>query len=64
MSDPQCGNCRECLMDAWDGQGFSPLATRMVLCADCGNKRCPKATDCTNPCSGSNEVGQKGSAYE
>lgn len=36
----------------------------MILCATCGNKRCPKAADHKNECSGSNEPGQKGSAYE
>jgi hypothetical protein len=36
---------------------------RMVLCPECGNKRCPKANDHRNKCSGSNEPGQRGSAY-
>lgn len=36
---------------------------RMVLCPDCGNKRCPKANDHSNACTGSNEPGQPGSAY-
>ncbi|WP_424624481.1 hypothetical protein [Achromobacter marplatensis] len=36
---------------------------RMVLCPECGNKRCPRATDHRNACSGSNELGQAGSAY-
>ncbi|MGL4649946.1 MAG: hypothetical protein ACRC1H_11100 [Caldilineaceae bacterium] len=37
---------------------------RMALCPDCGNKRCPKANDHRNVCTGSNEPGQPGSAYE
>lgn len=37
---------------------------RMVLCPDCGNKRCPKATDHRNACTDSNAVGQKGSSWE
>lgn len=37
---------------------------RMVLCVTCGNKRCPHAADHDLVCTGSNEVGQKGSAYE
>ncbi|BBE76233.1 hypothetical protein [Phytobacter sp. MRY16-398] len=37
--------------------------TRFVVCPDCGNKRCPKANDHRNACSGSNEPGQEGSAY-
>lgn len=36
---------------------------RFVVCPDCGNKRCPKANDHSNACSGSNEPGQEGSAY-
>jgi|GEM_PF-3173831 len=36
---------------------------RFVVCPDCGNKRCPKANDHRNTCSGSNEPGQDGSAY-
>lgn len=39
------------------------LSSRMVLCPTCGNKRCPKANDHRNACSGSNEPGQAGSAY-
>ncbi|MGO4763829.1 hypothetical protein AB4120_14930 [Cupriavidus sp. 2KB_3] len=37
---------------------------RMVVCTDCGNKRCPKATDHRNACTDSNAVGQKGSSWE
>lgn len=36
---------------------------RMILCPVCGNKRCPKATDHRNACTGSNEPGQPGSNY-
>jgi hypothetical protein len=35
----------------------------MIVCPDCGNKRCPHATDHEDPCTGSNEFGQEGSAY-
>lgn len=37
---------------------------RFVVCSVCGNKRCPKANDHRHECSGSNESGQKGSAWE
>jgi DNA-directed RNA polymerase subunit RPC12/RpoP len=37
---------------------------RMIVCPECGNKRCPKATNHENACTGSNEVGQKGSSWE
>ncbi len=36
----------------------------MILCTKCGNKRCPKATDCSYDCTDSNEPGQPGSRYE
>ena len=43
-----------------------PIAehSRMALCPDCGNKRCPKANDHRNACTGSNDLGQKGSPWE
>ena len=40
-----------------------PYSIRMALCPTCGNKRCPKANDHRNECTGSNEPGQPGSAY-
>lgn len=43
---------------------IDPRLMHMFLCAICGNKRCPHATDHINPCTGSNEPGQKGSVYE
>lgn len=36
---------------------------RFVVCPKCGNKRCPRANDHRNACTGSNEPGQEGSAY-
>lgn len=33
-------------------------------CEICGNKRCPRHTDHRLACSGSNEPGQEGSAYQ
>lgn len=41
-----------------------PETIRMILCAKCGSKRCPHATDHRNACTGSNEPGQKGSSWE
>jgi hypothetical protein len=38
---------------------FSPF----IVCSVCGNKRCPKATDCNLECHGSNAEGQPGSIY-
>ena len=61
--------CRQCLRDRNEGNViagvFFPAELRtMILCQKCGNKRCPHAADHRNKCSGSNEPGQKGSAYE
>ena len=37
---------------------------RMVLCPNCGNKRCPKANHHDNACTNSNAPGQPGSSWE
>lgn len=37
--------------------------SQMIACPNCGNKRCPKATDHNHRCTGSNEPGQPGSRY-
>lgn len=39
-------------------------AARAFAPCECGNKRCPKSTWHENACTGSNEVGQPGSAWE
>lgn len=51
----RCG-CRAC-------RPVTLADMRMVLCEQCGNKRCPHANDHRNPCTNSNEPGQPGSAY-
>jgi len=58
-----CGNCHMCLKDKTDERGWPWLAQRMILCPDCGNKRCPRATDHRLTCTNSNEPGQPGSCY-
>lgn len=35
----------------------------IILCPECGNKRCPRASDHDLSCSGSNDPGQPGSVY-
>jgi hypothetical protein len=52
---PACG-CEAC-------QPNTSLGMRMILCATCGNKRCPHATDHRHACTNSNEPGQPGSSY-
>jgi hypothetical protein len=43
--------------------GSPAIRSRMYLCAICGNKRCPHATDHRLDCSGSNAPGQEGLYY-
>lgn len=47
-------DCEQCRVDA------KALRTYMILCPDCGNKRCPKAENHRYKCTGSNNVGQVG----
>jgi ribosomal protein L37AE/L43A len=37
---------------------------RFIVCPECGNKRCPRASNHVLACTGSNEVGQLGSDYK
>ncbi|GEM_PF-2948223 len=47
-------DCLHCQSDA------NELSRRMILCKDCGNKRCPKAQNHRFNCTGSNVIGQIG----
>ena len=46
-----------------DGILWNPFGMPFIMCKVCGCKRCPKATDCSLECTGSNEPGQLGSVY-
>ena len=59
----KCYNCHVCLEGEVNEFNIPILATRMVLCSICGNKRCPRATDHELECTGSNQPGQPGSNY-
>lgn len=63
---PRSCECWACLklLPKIEGELFDSRFCRMVLCAKCGNKRCPHANDHRNVCTNSNAPGQKGSAYE
>lgn len=57
-----CGSCLE--KAGHDPQTGLPWTVEiMSLCTECGNKRCPKATNHELSCSGSNLPGQPGSIY-
>lgn len=51
--------CESCLRARGDSARWM-----MVVCSICGNKRCPHAANHKNACTGSNELGQKGSSFE
>lgn len=56
--------CYNCNVDRLDESGRLPyVATRMIVCPECGNKRCPHATDHNLACTNSNDPGQPGSRY-
>lgn len=58
----ECG-CRTCIDAEPNAFGLTSLpnsASVLVVCVECGNKRCPKAQHHDHECSGSNEVGQVG----
>lgn len=59
--DPRVCGCQTCL-SARAATG-ADIPVRMVVCAQCGNKRCPHATDHRLSCTNSNDPGQWGSAY-
>jgi len=61
-SPKQCG-CYNCMSHVRGEHGFPMVLSQMILCPECGNKRCPKATDHNNECTNSNESGQIGSRY-
>jgi len=62
---PEQCECHRCIEEKGLKVGPLPLSSvKMILCPACGNKRCPKANDHRNECSGSNEPGQPGSAYK
>ena len=63
VDKPDCG-CYNCMHKKEDKNGWSLAALTFIVCPNCGNKRCPKATDHTLECTNSNEPGQKGSRYE
>jgi len=66
MTNPYCW-CYECNRERQTfigGMSVPFFRTHMIVCPECGNKRCPKATNHENACTGSNEPGQAGSMYK
>jgi len=59
---PAC-DCHRCVSERPANGLRGIMYCRMITCPDCGNKRCPKASDHRLHCTNSNEPGQKGSVY-
>jgi hypothetical protein len=57
--------CHLCIRkkDLRGPEGFPLNLTKMILCSNCGNKRCPKASDHSLECTESNSPNQPGSVY-
>ncbi|HEX9088225.1 MAG TPA: hypothetical protein VF867_11920 [Arthrobacter sp.] len=61
-----CGRCeseRLAARKAVSGNWLDGIPTGMMICPECGNKRCPRAAWHENTCTRSNEPGQPGSSY-
>lgn len=52
-----------CCWKCFEESATNFMFRRMILCSNCGNKRCPKASDHNLQCTNSNEAGQSGSVY-
>jgi hypothetical protein len=58
-----CITCSAADADDYERLTGDLLFPLFVVCPDCGNKRCPKASHHDNACTGSNGAGQSGSVY-
>jgi len=59
INDCGCASCSSEQSKSQKGDLTSlPEAVKMVLCEECGNKRCPHAFNHDFNCSGSNDLGQ------
>lgn len=59
-----CHQCRKEWQEGKDWREITVAGSFMILCPECGNKRCPKANSHHYDCTGSNEPNQPGSAYQ
>lgn len=58
-----CENRDAATVEGLTGDPLRTISRHMIVCPDCGNKRCPKAANHTNACTNSNEPGQPGSDH-
>jgi hypothetical protein len=63
--DCWCITCDSTIAEAQcdNGELWASLKRPFIVCPDCGNKRCPRASHHNHACTGSNEPGQMGSVY-
>ena len=55
VAKPTC-YCYNCNKDYYEpGNTFPYVSTHMIVCLDCGNKRCPHAKDHNLSCTNSND---------
>lgn len=59
----RCEGVRLAAKQAETGNWLDGLITGMMVCSECGNKRCPRAAWHASACTQSNEPGQPGSSY-
>lgn len=62
-----CWKCREDYIESLEEsteRSYARMFRRMIVCTNCGNKRCPKASDHNLKCTNSNKAGQPGSVYQ
>lgn len=60
----KCTACHTCLSETYEnGQTYPKSAYTFTICTQCGNKRCPRATDHRLECTNSNEPNQPGSRF-
>lgn len=65
LPEDDCGSCAACDPGLIVDGKVTGFRSRMNVCPDCGNKRCPKAANhAVWQCSGSNAVGQVGVPVE
>jgi len=57
--------CHRCIRekDIRNEWGMPISSSQMIVCPECGNKRCPHASDHRFACTKSNQPGQAGSVY-
>jgi hypothetical protein len=62
-----CCYCIRCLRNRKVSKEHAPHlpyeSSRMIVCPNCGNKRCPHASDHTYNCTNSNSLNQEGSIF-